>query len=238
MTIASPQDLLETSPQLCPTPIDADFYEAASARLREVSLLSSVELGDLNGLSVDVTAGSGLRLTLVDGPQIVNVWAYNQGDPDERIWHESVIREGIFLRRHTRVWGTMARYRPLLTVLEDSVVADPGLPAGQHHPYFGGSGTPSDWNSPAVPPAWQAPGSSSRSSCAREAWGRSCSMSTCASSSAAWSTPTGSGSRSCRRTPSRATASACSPRSINCPDRAQSVRRRIDAGLRTGNPEP
>lgn len=141
----SPSELLSTSEQLCPTPIDEGFYRDASAAYLEAAVAESRELGDLNGTAVDLAAGSALTLTLLDGPQIVNVWAFNSADPDERIWHESVIREGIFLRRHTRVWGTMARYRPLLTVLEDTVIADPQLPAAQHHPYYGGAGTPSDW---------------------------------------------------------------------------------------------
>lgn len=141
----TPTELLETSPQLCPTPIDDAFYEGASGALAGADRVSSEVLGDLEGAPVELDAGSAAVITLLEGPQIVNVWAYNQADPDERLWHESVIREGIFLRRHTRVWGTMARYRPLLTVLEDTVVADPQLPAGQHHPYYGGGGTPSDW---------------------------------------------------------------------------------------------
>lgn len=141
----SPQELLETSEQLCPTPIDDSFYREATDALVTTPRRESRELAGLDGEAVDLDAGSALVLTLLEGPQIVNVWAFNREDPDERIWHESVIREGIFLRRHTRVWGTMARYRPLLTVLEDTVIADPQLPAAQHHPYYGGSGTPSDW---------------------------------------------------------------------------------------------
>jgi uncharacterized protein YcgI (DUF1989 family) len=141
----SPQELLEQSSQLCPTPIDTAFYAEASRALEQAEAEQTHELDDLDGASIDLPAGRAVTFTLLEGPQIVNVWAFNSADPDERIWHESVIREGIFLRRHTRVWGTMARYRPLLTVLEDTVVADPGLPAAQHHPYYGGSGTPSDW---------------------------------------------------------------------------------------------
>lgn len=141
----SPQELLSTSAQLCPTPIDTSFYHEASATLATASVVETSDLTDLEGAAIDLKAGSSLVLTLLEGPQIVNLWAFNSEDPDERIWHESVIREGIFLRRHTRVWGTMARYRPLLTVLEDTVIADPERPAAQHHPYYGGAGTPSDW---------------------------------------------------------------------------------------------
>lgn len=155
----SPQELLEQSPQLCPTPIDREFYRAASAALAATVPARGQDLADLDGAAIELEAGSAAVFTLLEGPQIVNVWAFNRDDPDERIWHESVIREGIFLRRHTRVWGTMARYRPLLTVLEDTVVADPDLPAAQHHPYYGGSGTPGDWahagGAPGVNTTWE-----------------------------------------------------------------------------------
>lgn len=138
-------ELLEASPHLCPTPLDRGFYEDAVRRLASAAVAAEHRLCDFGGLALDVPMGAALVLTLLEGPQIVNVFAYNPNDPDEHIWQQSILREGIFLRQYSRVWGTMARYRPLLTVLEDTVSVDPNLPAAQHHPYFGGSGTPADW---------------------------------------------------------------------------------------------
>ena len=153
-----PAELLERSPHLCPTPIDRGFYERALAGLSSAEVAQEHELADFGGLAIDVPAGAALTVTLREGPQIVNAWACRAGDADERIWHESVIREGIFLRPFVRVWSTMARYRPMLTVLEDTVVADPGAPHAQHHPFYGGSGTPADWRmaggAPDVPSTW------------------------------------------------------------------------------------
>jgi uncharacterized protein YcgI (DUF1989 family) len=153
-----PVAMLERSPHLCPTPIDRGFYDRARERLATTPPAQEHELADFGGLALDVPAGAALTLTLREGAQIVNAWACNATDADERIWHESVIREGIYLKPFVRVWGTMARYRPLLTVLEDTVVADPGAPHAQHHPYYGGSGTPADWRAaggaPDVPSTW------------------------------------------------------------------------------------
>lgn len=145
MTSQPIEELLKTSPHLCPTPIDRGFYEAAAARLSSAVVRAEHRLADFGGLALDVPKGATVTLTLLEGAQIVNAFAYNPADPDERMWQQSVLREGIFLRRYSRVWGTMARYRPLLTVLDDTVCADPHLPRAQHHPYFGGSGTPADW---------------------------------------------------------------------------------------------
>jgi len=45
------------------------------------------------------------------------------------------------------LWGTMARFRPLATVIEDTVVTlrRTGEPQSFHHFAHGGSGTPADW---------------------------------------------------------------------------------------------
>lgn len=98
--------------------------------------------------AVDVKAGELLSVELVEGAQIVNLFMLNASDPDERVWaHETCLIEGLFLTRYSRLWGTMARFRPLLTVLEDTVTALPnrGMVTGKHHPVYGGSGTPADW---------------------------------------------------------------------------------------------
>ncbi|MGE0219552.1 DUF1989 domain-containing protein [Mycolicibacterium sp.] len=144
-TDAQRERLLERSPHLVPTPIDAAFYDGVRAALPKAAIRQRLRLADLGGAAVDVHAGETLDLRLLEGPQIVNLFAYNPHDPDERIWHQSVIREGLFTTRGTRIWGTMARNRPLLTVVEDTVCADPRRPFGQHHIYFGGSGTPAEW---------------------------------------------------------------------------------------------
>jgi uncharacterized protein YcgI (DUF1989 family) len=157
--------LLQASPQVCPTPIKREHYMELAARYNDqvAAVAENFVLDDFSGLAVSVPAGAALELKLLRGPQIVNLFAFNTADPDERMWHQSVIREGIFLKRYSRVWGTMARYRPLLTVLEDTVVADPGWPAAQHHPFYGGSGTPRDWRAlggaPDVPSTWEQFGS-------------------------------------------------------------------------------
>jgi uncharacterized protein YcgI (DUF1989 family) len=138
-------ELLAASPHLVPTPVDRAFYDELIAGLATASRTSTVTLDDLSGATVDLRAGETVTIELVEGPQIVNLFAFNPHDPDERMWHMSVLRDGLFPTVGNRIWGTMARNRPLLTFLEDTVSADPRGPFGQHHLYFGGSGTPADW---------------------------------------------------------------------------------------------
>ncbi|MDO8210190.1 urea carboxylase-associated family protein [Conexibacter sp. CPCC 206217] len=143
--VAAANALLGRSPQLVPTPIDLRFYERAIAALDGAPTRWQTTLDDLSGAAIEVAAGETISIELLEGPQIVNMFAFNRADPDERIWHQTVLREGLWMRRLTRIYGTMARSRPLLTVLRDTVVTDPRGPFGQHHIYFGGSGTPAEW---------------------------------------------------------------------------------------------
>jgi uncharacterized protein YcgI (DUF1989 family) len=143
-----------------PTPIDRDFYVRVRQRLGALAEANSLRLSNLEGVSIAVAAGSAITLRLLEGPQIVNVLAFNQRDSDERIWHQGFLREGLFLRTFSRVWGSMARYRPLLTVLEDTVAVRPTpFPNPQHHPQFGGAGTPAAWQvaggAPGVRSTWE-----------------------------------------------------------------------------------
>lgn len=143
-------------------PIRRSFYEDIQKRYRHHGTVHSrtVLPADI-GLCLDVAAGEVLAVELIEGPQIVNMFAVNSQDPDERIWvHNSSAVEGAYLRVFSRLWGTMARFRPLLTVLDDTVVTRPrvGRISGKHHFLFGGWGTPADWKrgggSPGIATTW------------------------------------------------------------------------------------
>lgn len=159
-TLGDWRSSLIDSPHLCPTPLDREFYSALVPRLARARVRDSFVLSSFDGASLKVGAGETLTVKLLEGAQIVNVFAFNCDDPDERLWMQTIVREGLFLTRFARLWGTMARYRPLLTVLEDTVATRPGpVPHGQHHPIFGGSGTPADWRAaggaPHVRSTWE-----------------------------------------------------------------------------------
>jgi len=119
-------------------------------------------LSDFEGLALEISAGSAMIVRLLDGPQVVHMFALNNDDPDERYWaHETCLIEGFFLSRYSRLWGTMARFRPLLTILEDSVSTSPQGDSidGKHHPAYGGAGTPAAWRrsggGPGVLSVWE-----------------------------------------------------------------------------------
>jgi uncharacterized protein YcgI (DUF1989 family) len=142
-------------------PIDHDFYDGLESTRAGRQPEDRVQLPP-EGVVLELAGGDAVSVIESDGPQIVHLFAWNPHDSDERIWpHETSSVEDAFLRRHSRIWGTMARYRPLLTVLEDTVetVDHPGEPRGRHHFVLGGWEVPAIWRaaggSPEVPSAWE-----------------------------------------------------------------------------------
>jgi uncharacterized protein YcgI (DUF1989 family) len=140
-------------------PFDAPFYDAIAIGLASVRTSLRSRSLPPEGLIERLSAGDVVTVRLVRAPQIVHVFAWNPDDPDERIWpHETSGMENAFLRRHSRIWGMMARFRPLLTVVEDTVVAAE-TPVGSHHFVLGGFEVPQAWRmaggSQAVPSSWE-----------------------------------------------------------------------------------
>lgn len=134
--------------RLTPRPFNMDFYSSIIPGLASRKACRMAILNNFEGMTCDMVAGELIRITLLDVPQIVNFFAFNAHDPDERYWaHNTLLSESLFLTRYSRLWGTMARNRPLLTILEETVTPPrrEGAVFGRHHPAFGGSGTPADW---------------------------------------------------------------------------------------------
>lgn len=144
-------------------PIDHGFYEAIRLRLGDRRLDGPArEVAQGQGLIVGAPAGSLVSFELPEGEQIVNVFFWNTHDPDERYWaEETMLLDGAYLRRQMRLWGTMARFRPLATVIEDTVTTlrRAGEPQAFHHFAHGGSGTPADWaikgGRPGIASSWE-----------------------------------------------------------------------------------
>lgn len=137
-------------------PFDTAFYAAATAAAGTAAVRQETVI-DAPGVHVlEVSAGEVLTVELLEGPQIVNLFLVNPHDPDERYWgHQTWIIDSLFLTRGNRLWGTMARLRPLMTILQDSVTLRrrPGGITGKHHVAVGGAGTPALWREQGGDPA-------------------------------------------------------------------------------------
>ena len=143
-------------------PYDQATYDRVRSALSESVL--GTWLGGLipaQGIVVRLAASDVIRLTILDQAQVVHLYAWNVDDPDERIWtNETSSKENAFLVVDHRIWGTMARFRALLTVVEESVNArtEDRTGQGRHHFVLGGAETPLAWKAgggdPGVPSAW------------------------------------------------------------------------------------
>lgn len=135
--------------------LDHDFYEGIRCHygtLGSPDLLTQISHD--TGTIVSLVAGDIATIKLESGPQIVNLFIFNSHDPDERLWAQfSSVIEGAFLRRYSRLWSTMAKCRPMATVIEDTVAptSEYGTAIGKHHFLFGGSETPADWRAGGGP---------------------------------------------------------------------------------------
>ena len=132
-----------------PRPFERAFYEDLRLSMFDIEFSNrQIIRADGNDRVIAVRSGQIAVIRLIEAAQVVNLFVYNPADPDERLWvHETGLIEGVYLRRYSRLWGTMAKFRPLLTVLDESVVGrhHPGDPPARHHWIFGGWGTPRDW---------------------------------------------------------------------------------------------
>ncbi len=109
-------------------PLDTAFYERLSRMLTEAEKRRVPP----EGAAIDVDAGSLLSLELCEDAQTVDLFAFNRDDPYERIWHQSLVSESVFLTPPARLWGTLPRYRPLLTLVSASLTE-------RHHVVLGGT---------------------------------------------------------------------------------------------------
>ena len=141
-------------------PRDDAFYSSVADATRAASW-STPRVLPATGNVVHLDAGDLLSVALDDGAQIVHLDAWSTTDPTDRLWpHETSGIEGCFLGLGHRLWTTMPVFRPLLSVVVDTL----GEPAcvrgeGRHHLVLSGWDVPAIWQleggSHDVPTAWE-----------------------------------------------------------------------------------
>jgi len=128
-------------------PFNREFYEdlrrARSAfRLVEKSIILLEE----RGLAFVVKRGQAARIVCIEGPQVADVCFWNANDFAEKFWNDQTLnREGTHLTTFSRIWGNMPRYRPMMTIIEDTVDNKPTHPGARHHILLGAHCNPHYW---------------------------------------------------------------------------------------------
>ena len=93
-----------------------------------------------------VKRGQRFRIICHEGAQIVDMCLWNAHDTSERFANEyTLTREGIWLQRDMRLWSSLPHLRPMMTVLDDTVVNKPVHPGARHHYLFGAHCNPQGW---------------------------------------------------------------------------------------------
>jgi uncharacterized protein len=118
-------------------PLDRAFYERLVASRSTFVPVSSV-VPEETGHGLRVEAGQAFRLTLLEGPQILDVCFVSAEDPYEHFFTGAQMAlEGGRVSRFTRLWGTPPRSRPLATCIADSVRVNPSARRTRDHFSYG-----------------------------------------------------------------------------------------------------
>ena len=101
---------------------------------------------EVRGRGFVVKRGESARIVCVEGPQIVDLCIWNANNYKERFWADYTLnREGIFLTTFSRLWSNMPMFRPLMTIIENTVETEPTHPGADHHYCIGSHCNPSFW---------------------------------------------------------------------------------------------
>jgi len=101
---------------------------------------------ETRGKAFIVKKGQTIRIVQIKQAQIVDFCIWNAKDPRERFWNDATLgRETPFISKFSRLWSNMPRFRPLMTVLEDTVKTILIYPGSKHHYCFGSHCSPSYW---------------------------------------------------------------------------------------------
>ncbi len=93
-----------------------------------------------------VKKGQSTRIVCIEQAQLTDVCLWNAHDPKERFWNDyTLCRETPFLSTYSRLWSNLPMFRPMMTIIEDTVETVKNHPGDHHHYCFGSHCNPSFW---------------------------------------------------------------------------------------------
>ncbi|RWI88936.1 urea carboxylase-associated family protein [Mesorhizobium sp.] len=130
-------------------PFPKDFFESVREARPNFTKVDEFRISpEEGGKAFEVKKGQSFRLVCVEGPQIADMCIWNAHDYKERFWNDYTInREGIFVSTFTRLWSNMPKFRPMMTIIEDTVFKKnkPVHEGARHHYIFGAHCNPHVW---------------------------------------------------------------------------------------------
>ncbi len=101
---------------------DREFYENLFRSRSEFQLKKKIHCGPHSGKVFRVRAGEIFRIVETEGPQICDLWIFNAENPKEHFWSNyTMVIEGVYLRPFGRLWSNMPWFRPMATLMDETV---------------------------------------------------------------------------------------------------------------------
>jgi uncharacterized protein YcgI (DUF1989 family) len=101
---------------------DENFYNGLLAKRSHFDLKEKFTVLPENGKGFVVKKGQAFRVLEAEGPQIGDLWFYNRNNPKEHFWSNyTMVLEGVHMKKLSRLWSEMPEFRPMATVLEETV---------------------------------------------------------------------------------------------------------------------
>lgn len=127
--------------------IDLEFYQSLRDARPGFNQIDAFVISlEERGRAFVVKRGQSARIVCIDGPQIADVCFWNANDYTEHFWNDQTLnREGSHLTTYSRIWSNMPKFRPMMTVIEDTVENVPTHPGSAHHFVWGAHCNPYYW---------------------------------------------------------------------------------------------
>lgn len=128
-------------------PFDRGFYEKLRRARPDFSPVEAFVISpEEGGRAFVVKKGCSARIVCHERPQIADVFFWNADDHRERFCNDETLNQhGIHLSVFDRIWSTMPRFRPMMTIIEDTVETKPTHPGARHHILLGAHCNPYEW---------------------------------------------------------------------------------------------
>jgi hypothetical protein len=99
-----------------------EIYAPIAACSDERQLIGSHLIPVRSGRAFEAPAGSVVRFSIIEGPQVLDVNFWNRSDPRERFWAARTRQfHGAHITTGHRLWSTLPFLRPLVTVIADTI---------------------------------------------------------------------------------------------------------------------
>ena len=128
-------------------PFPKDFFESVREARPSFKKVDEfiIDLEE-RGKAWIVKKGQTTRIICIEGPQLLDVCIWNAHNPEEHFWDSyTLTRETPFLTTYSRLWSNLPWFRPMMTIIEDTVETKKTHPGDHHHYCFGSHCNPDFW---------------------------------------------------------------------------------------------